>query len=171
MTMTPPFDTDDPWFSREEADRYEAAARDVPLGDLCLLLLHCGLRSSEVRNLCRGDLRLASDPPYLTVSLRWLALDQGPAMLLRSRLAAADRAHDQASGWDDPTRLVLTTAFGLPISQDQLRLVHLGICARAGLRPISLHGLRHTAISLLIAAGRPLNQLPGFVRRGKWRGR
>jgi integrase len=167
----PPTSTDNLGFSRDEADRYEAAARDFPHGDLCLLLLRCCLRGSEGRNLLRGDLRLEADPPCLRVNTRLLALDPDTARLLRDRLAWRDRAREQATRWDDPVDHVFTTAYGTPIGEGQLRRIHNRICMRAGLRPISVHGLRYTTASLLMAAGVPHSEVARILGHTTWRGR
>jgi len=168
---TPPSDTDNPWFSQDEADRYMAAARDVLHGDLCRLLLLGSLRGCEGRSLLRGDLRLEAASPYLVVNTRTLDVDAETVRLLRDRLAWRERARDRATRWDDPADHVFTTESGAPISEGQLRRIHTRICTRAGLRPITIRGLRHTSVSLLIVAGVPLAKVARILGHPTWQGR
>ena len=69
--MTPPTSTNNPWFSRDEADRYEAAARDVPHGGAGLLQIH--------QRICR----LAGVRHISVHGLRSTALSREPAPMSR----------------------------------------------------------------------------------------
>jgi integrase len=183
------------WFSREEALRYQEAARGVLHGDLCVFLLRTCLRSAEARGLLIQNLRLDLERPSFDVmtqttdpknalravgevgprpnpgfagrgkaagitpklktpaSYRPIDLDPETVMLVRDRLAWRDQIQGRVSRWDDRFDLVFTTKFGVPLTGNQLGQTHRRICDLAGVRRIPLHGLRHTGLSLLIAAG------------------
>jgi integrase len=70
--VTPPFNTDNPGFSQDEADRYEAAAQGVLHGDLCVFLLRSTLRMAEARGLLLRSLHLDGEPPHLLVQTAML---------------------------------------------------------------------------------------------------
>nr|WP_241251344.1 site-specific integrase [Candidatus Protofrankia californiensis] len=56
------------------------------------------------------------------------------------------------SRWKDD-RVVFATTIGSPVEHRNDIRAFKALCAKAGLRPVRLHDLRHTAASLLLAQG------------------
>ena len=86
-----------------------------------------------------------------TVALPGLAMDALRAQRgaqARHRLAAGPTYQD--AGW------VFATGLGASLVPDDTSRTFSRICAAAGLPPLSFHSLRHTAASLQLAAGVPL---------------
>jgi integrase len=178
------------WLTAAEARRYEAAAASVPDGDLCLFLLRSGLRVGEARGLLVSSLRLDGHRPWLEVSsqvdqansapgaertevvthhLKTAAahrrLDCDPVMerIIRARLAGRARPDAQAASGLD-RGLVFSTVKGEPMQRHRLSQANRRICELAGVRPITLHGLRHTTITLLIHTGIPFSEIVRLAR-------
>ncbi|MDQ3458718.1 MAG: site-specific integrase [Deinococcota bacterium] len=63
------------------------------------------------------------------------------------------------SGWQDRAGLVFTTPLGTPIGPRNLDRAFKGLVGIAGVKPISLHGLRHTHASLALQRGVPVEVL------------
>lgn len=188
------------WLSIDDARRYQAAAWDLPYGDLCVFLLHSCMRNGEARGLLRSQLLLDAATPRIEVrtqivhadpakdappigtrrnpgytgagrasvlsrelktaaSYRDLVCTEVMEVVLRQRLAALPALQLRAERWDSRYDLVFTSALGGPVPYTTLRVAHARICAAAGVRPITLHGLRHTGLSLLLAQDVPLREV------------
>jgi integrase len=136
-------------------DRYEAA---YALGML-------GLRASEVLGLARSDLHLDGSPPF--VDIRWQIVGSGVrAKRAPLKTAASEepvalppfvesrlRAHlaQQPTPIDDA--LVFVTEAGFAVNASWLTKHFAALVTAAGLPRMTLHDLRHGAVSLLIEAG------------------
>jgi integrase len=102
----------------------------------------------------RGGYELAE--PKTSRSRRTVMLPAIALEALRRRKAAQAAARLAAgSAWQDQARIVFTDAVGRPLRPDAVSAAFRATAARLGL-PVRLHDLRHTAASLLLAAGVPL---------------
>ncbi len=73
--------------------------------------------------------------------------------LRRHRKIQAEERLRAGTSWDDQG-LVFTTAIGTPLDAGALlRRTHYPLLKRAGLPRVNFHALRHTAATLLLAAG------------------
>ena len=157
-----------PW-SVEEARRFLRAARRDPLHAVFTFLLAYGLRRGEIlglswddvdfdqgvihirRQVVRAGGRLYLGPVKTTAGVRELPLLE----IVREALAeheAKQLLGNSASAWDRE-RLIFTTASGRPVEPRNIGRSFERIVRKAGLRPIRLHGLRHTTASLLKKLG------------------
>lgn len=151
-----------------DGDRYEA---------MVILMLHCGLRPGEVTglqwkhvNLKTGQLdvvgflrrepdgTLTLTPRPKSKSDRRLALPDNVVEALRGHQVAQKAERLKAAEWED-WGLVFCTEIGTPIDPSNLRREVTRLCDVAGVEPISPNELRHTAASLLVASGLPLEEV------------
>jgi integrase len=100
--------------------------------------------------------RLVAGPPKSDAGRRVVALDRTTIAALRAHQARqrAERAA-AGSGWQD-TGYVFTTPAGTPVKPDRLTRLFRRLVAVSGLPPVALHGLRHGAATLALAAGTDL---------------
>jgi integrase len=160
--------------SHAEWARLQAALPAGPYRDLCTTLVGTGMRFGEATALPVGAVNLAVDPPRLHVVQAWKAdgangYELGTPKSQRSRrtitfgAAVVEAIRPHLAGKRD-AELVFTTPAGAPIRTANFRhRMWLPACAAAGLaRRPRVHDLRHTHVSWLIAAGRPV---PGISRR------
>lgn len=153
-----------------EAETFRAAVADDRLFGLWLCSLY-GMRRSEVVglrwsaiNLDTGTLRVrkgrvnvggqaVEDDPKSERSKRSLPLPADVTEALRS-LKTHQRAEALALGvsWADD-RLVAVHEDGRPVRPDWYSDTFDRLRERAGLRQITLHGLRHTSVSLMFDRG------------------
>lgn len=99
---------------------------------------------------------LIAGPPKSDAGRRVIALDKTTIGALRAhqarqqaeRVAAGERWHD--------TGYVFTTKTGKPVGPDRLTRLFRRLVAGSGLPPVTLHGLRHGAATLALAAGTDL---------------
>jgi len=89
-------------------------------------------------------------PPSLVAALRAHRIRQ-----LEERLAAGSRWHD--------TGHVFVTPIGTPIDPDNCSKAFKALLASKGLRDVRLHDLRHTAATLMIRDGLPVNEVSGVL--------
>jgi integrase len=86
-----------------------------------------------------------------------------PAMtrdaLERRRVAQSAEREAAGTAWQDVDGLIFTDAIGRPISGSAASHAWQDALRRAGLPPFRLHDARHTAASLLLAAGVPLRTI------------
>lgn len=100
--------------------------------------------------------RLVAGPPKSDAGRRVIALDKTTiAALCEHRFR--QQAERAASGarWAG-TGYVFTTRSGKPVGPDQLTRLFRKLVAASGLPPVTLHGLRHGAATLALAAGTDL---------------
>lgn len=100
--------------------------------------------------------RLMAGPPKSDSGRRLVALDRTTIAALRAHraLQQAERAA-AGTGWQD-TGYVFTTPAGKPVAPDRLTRLFRRLVAASGLPPVTLHGLRHGAATLALAAGTDL---------------
>jgi integrase len=100
--------------------------------------------------------RMVAGPPKSEAGLRVIALDTTTIAALRAHRV---RQHGEraAAGtrWTD-SGYVFTTQTGKPIGPDRLTRLFRRLVADSGLPPVTLHGLRHGAATLALAAGTDL---------------
>jgi integrase len=100
--------------------------------------------------------RLVAGPPKSDAGRRVVALDRTTIAALR-----AHQGHQQAeraaagTGWAE-TGYVFTSRAGKPVGPDRLTRLFRRLVTESGLPPVTLHGLRHGAATLALAAGTDL---------------
>ena len=132
-----------------------------------LLMLRCGLRVGEVRNLSLGDLYL--QPASCSLPRLWLRGKNGSQRVaylsnqaltaLKDWLGVRPTANDQAVFLSRLGRCMTVTAI-------QLRLAHY--CRRAGVW-ITCHQFRHTFARHLIEAGVPVTSVQRLLGHARIR--
>lgn len=144
-----------------------------------------GLRPGELTGLLLSDLNFDSDPATLTISG---AMKRGPdgrvargdvkrstaglrTIELPPVVAEAVRAHRKrlaqerlqlGQAWQDHG-LLFPSEVGTPLDPSHLRRVFARIAKRAGLDANFPYLLRHTAVSLLVDAGKSIEQVADML--------
>jgi integrase len=158
-------------WSPEEARRFVEAAQGDRLFALWFLLLTTGLRRGEAVGLRWADLDLdrgvlsvrrtiasvdgemVEMEPKTAKSRRSVALDAATVKALRAHRKRQDAEHELVGdGWAE-RGAVFSYPDGRPLHPDHVMVVFRRLVADAGLPPIRLHDLRHTAATLALAAG------------------
>jgi integrase len=100
--------------------------------------------------------QLVAGPPKSDAGRRVVALDRTTIAALRVHWACqrAERAA-AGTGWAE-TGYVFTTRTGKPVGPDRLTRLFRRLVTESGLPPVTLHGLRHGAATLALAAGTDL---------------
>ena len=150
-------------WTREEVAAFTDAMLADPgqWGDLFVVVLYTGLRTSEALGLDSGDIRLAHRS--LTVQRGLIEL-QGRRFVTRETKSRASRRSvslpDQAirallhrGGFSGP---VFRYEDGRPPSRSALRSALVWASKRAGVPYIGMHGLRHQHCTMLAWAGVPI---------------
>ena len=155
----------------EQTAQFLHYVRDNRLYALFHLVALRGLRRGEAAGLRWSDLdldartltvtgqlqqlggRLIAGPPKSDAGRRAIALDKTTIAALRVH-RAGQQAERAAAGsrWAE-TGYVFTTRTGKPIGPDWLTRMFRRLVAESGLPPVTLHGLRHGAATLALAAG------------------
>ena len=166
--------------SVEEANRFVAAVRGTEDEALVLVALTMGLRPGEVTGLTwdavdldegvltvRQALKRLPDGTYVigppkVGSYRLLRLPDDLVALLRSHRLAQRKARLASEVWEDHG-LVFTNALGRPIDSSNLRRLVATYAKRAGVGHLSPNELRHSAASLLVANGTPLQEVSDLL--------
>jgi integrase len=127
------------------------------------------MRRSELAGLCWSDVDLASrrihvrqaqvddelDSTKSADSERVISLDHDRAEALKTwRKAQLAERLAWRGEWTDSGQ-VFTREDGTPLRPPWISVRFDTLAARAGLPPITLHGLRHGAATMLLAAGQP----------------
>ncbi len=161
-------------WTAEQTGTFLDAARSDRLYPLFHLIAYRGLRRGEAVGLRwvdvdleRGALRVTQQvvqlgwateigPPKTGSGERTISLDEKTVAVLR-RWSVLQVRHREgwASGWVD-SGLVFTRENGGPLHPDLATDAFARLARRAGLPPIRLHDLRHTAASLALQAGVPM---------------
>jgi integrase len=157
-----------------EAGRLLEAAKEDRLYALLVLLLGSGLRRGEALalhwrdvdltaghlwvkwSLARVGGRLLFSQPKTEKSRRFVSLPEPVIETLRRHRVGQASERLAASvwhPWPDHDDLVFSTQFGTPIEPRNAARSFARIADRAGLDGASLHTLRHSAASALIASG------------------
>jgi integrase len=159
----------------EEARALLAAARGDRLESLYVLALMCGLRRGEALALKWNDVDLDGQTVRVqgtlqrrprvglviespktararrTISLPALAVD---AIRRHKREQAAERLAAGAH-WQHQN-FIFATPIGTPLDPRNVTRLFHGLCCRAGLGQRRFHALRHSAATLMLAEGVPL---------------
>lgn len=167
------------WLDRAKAQALLAANGDDPLLVLWALLLYCGCRPSEALalrwenvDLERGLLRVEEsltprkgDPAWVLTepktqrSRRSLPIPAEVVRLMEShrsrqqveRIVAGSAYQDHGAGG-----FCFAQGNGAPLREDGLARRLAAACTRAKIETVTPYQLRHTAASLMLAAGVPL---------------
>jgi integrase len=161
--------------SAEQVGRLVDATQDDEYGPLFTLAVSSGLRLGELVGLSWYDIDL--EARQLTVKRAAFQRDDGaydfgqpktkgsrrtvmlPALAIdalrrqKARQAAARLA--AGSAWQDRHSLVFTDAVGRPVVPGHVSKAFRSVADRLGL-PVRFHDLRHTAATLMLAAGVPM---------------
>jgi integrase len=159
--------------TEEQAKAVLAASRGTRWEAAFALMLSLGLRPGECLGLCWSDVDL--NGLTLTVrhslkrdgtvgevkndgSRRQLTLPARLVPLLKSRKAAQAKERLKAAEyWQDGSGLVFTTEVGMPVSDRNLAQRDFReICAKAKVGEWHLHECRHTAATLMLTNGLPI---------------
>jgi integrase len=97
--------------------------------------------------------RLVSGPPKSDAGRRVIALDSTTVAALREHGLRQQAERAAAGGRWAQTGYVFTTPIGKPVAPDRLTRLFAKLVAASGLPPVTLHGLRHGAATLALAAG------------------
>ena len=164
----------------EEANRFVDAVRGTEDEALVLVALTMGLRPGEVTGLSwdavdldegvltvRQALKRLPDGTYVigapkVDSYRMLRLPTDLVGLLRAHRLAQRKARLAAEVWEDHG-LVFTNALGRPIDASNLRRTVATYAKRANVGHLSPNELRHSAASLLVANGTPLQDVSDLL--------
>jgi integrase len=123
---------------------------DIDLGDAPTVHVRQQLQRRDGEGLVLVELKTPQ-------SRRDLALTAQMATALRSWRAAQTAERLQAgANWHDSGGLVFTTPIGTPVDPDNYRHRFSALTTKCGLGHWSTHELRHSAGSLLFAAGVPM---------------
>jgi integrase len=174
---------------REELAAVLRAVEDDRLRALWVTLLSLGLRRGEALALRWLDLDIAEGRVTISRSLQRLrAPGEKSGRLVESAtktgrsdtlaippiLAEALETHRRlqarermaARVWVDPG-LVFTTTVGTPLEPRNVNRAWAAVCAKARIRPVRVHDLRHTAATLLLAQGVDMKTVQATLRHSR----
>jgi integrase len=152
--------------------RYLVRAARRPVGEHRRALR--GLRRGEAAGLRWSDLdldagtltvagqpqqlcgRLVAGPPKSDAGRRVIALDKTTITALREHRLRQQAERGAAGNRWTETGHVFTTVAGTPFRPDRMTRLFAKLVAASGLPPVTLHGLRHGAATLALAAGADL---------------
>jgi len=100
--------------------------------------------------------RLAEGPPKSDVGRRVIALDATTIAALREHRVRQEAERAAAGTRWAQTGYVFTTPAGKPVAPDRMTRLFAKLVAASGLPPVTLHGLRHGAATVALAAGADL---------------
>jgi integrase len=100
--------------------------------------------------------RLIAGPPKSDAGLRVIALDKTTVAALREHKLRQEAERAAAGARWTETGYVFTTRTGKPVGPDRVTRLFRRLVAESGLPPVTLHGLRHGAATLALAAGTDL---------------
>jgi integrase len=156
-------------WSRDHTGAFLDAIQGERLYSLCELAAYTGMRRSELAGLCWLDVDLASrrihvrqaqvddelDSTKSEDSERIISLDKNRTETLKIwRKAQLAERLAWGAEWVDSGR-VFTREDGMPLRPAWISVRFDTLATRVGLPPITLHGLRHGAATMLLAAGQP----------------
>lgn len=169
------------WLKAAEARRIIEEAHDERYWPLWVLILTTGLRVSEALGLAWSDVDLVNGRLTVRLQLRrrkrrdadydpkkpWVRVPLKTRQSRRSieltpmavdALTEQGRRQDAERGTEpEPIDgLVFTTASGLPIHSTNVLPSWYAVLRRLGLPRVTTHDLRHSAASMMLAAGVPL---------------
>jgi len=100
--------------------------------------------------------RLVAGPPKSDAGRRAIALDKTTIVALREHQAQQQTERNAAGTRWTQTGYVFTNRTGKPVAPDRMTRLFAKLVAASGLPPVTLHGLRHGAATLALAAGADL---------------
>jgi integrase len=163
----------DCWTTGDECSRYLEAAKKENLSFyvFACLALNTGCRSGEIIALEHQDvdlerrrIRIWRILEYVTGEVvertkgfteRWLGINDS--------LHEALTFHRANTKHQRPSSPLICYDNGLRIDQHGMRVIHLKVCKKAGVKPIRVHDLRHTFASHFIMNGGSLTELQGLL--------
>ena len=173
-----------PVWTPAQTAAFLALVRGHRLYALFHLVALTGLRRGEVCGLTWADLdldagvlsvtrqrrqttgRIAVAPPKSLAGIREIALDHTTVTALRQHRhrQPAEHAARSAPGerWYD-SGYVFTYPDGRPLSPDRLSRIFAVLVGACGLPPVTLHGLRHGAATMALAAGADLKTVQAML--------
>lgn len=168
------------WLDRDQLMALFDATADTPLHALWVLAGSTGLRSAEMLGLAWPDVHLDDDPrltirhtlhrvggewqlrPTKTRQERTVYLDEYAVTALRKHHAMQSR-EALAAGAGAPEGLVFTTVNGLPYHGADLSRYLRAELEAAGLPVVTLHALRHSCASWLLATDTPIQVVASIL--------
>jgi len=127
--------------------------------------LEPGAESFEVRNQLQR-LRLEGEPKSRLV-LRPLKTERSrrtlPLVLDALEAVKAEKARQKEAGFENPLGLVFLNPQGRPFDQKYVDVRLKAALRRAGLRPMGMHALRHSAITFMLMKGMNLHMASRFA--------
>ena len=145
-----------------EAAQVLAAAAGHRLEALAVLVLAVGLRQGEALSLRWDDLDLDADGGTVTITesktdagRRTVALPPFVVLALRAHRARQLKERLAATYWDDP-ELVFATMAGTKLNRSNVLHWWLALTVSAGVGRRRFHASRHTAATLMLNNGVPL---------------
>lgn len=151
----------------QQIHAYLVQAAASPSYALLLVMLLCGLRRSEALGLQWADLDL--DRLVLHVRRQRLHGQPCPLKTDKSRrdIALAAPVAAELARVRSAQQVRSYHGWVCDVTPDRLRRDHLAVLARAGLPPVTLHGLRHSMATGAILAGCPLKVLQCVLGHSK----
>jgi integrase len=159
------------WTAEQTGRFLDAALAHERLYPIYHLIAYRGLRRGEAVGAARRELSLKDGTLRITQALvqvgwelqvsdpktdgseRTVSLDAGSISVLKRWIAIQDAEREVlGSAWQD-TGLLFTREDGSAVHPDAVTVAFHRIAEEAGLPPIRLHDLRHTAASLALQAG------------------
>jgi integrase len=148
-------------WTREQTGEWLDSIEGERLYALFHLAAYYGPRRNELRNLMWANADLAARRIHIRGDVKsedsdWIvAIGQATADVLRGwRKAQLAERMAWGAAWTDSGH-VFTREDGAPLRPGWVSTRFDTLAARAGLPPITLHGLRHGAATMLLAAGQP----------------
>jgi integrase len=145
-----------------EATAVLEAVAGARLEAVAVVVLTMGLRQGELIRLRWADVELDGDEPYVRVvrsktaaGVRMLGLPAVAVRALRSHRAGQAMERLAAPYWHDPG-LVFTNTIGAPLTGRTVLDWWYGVCKAAGIPRRRFHATRHTAATLMLNNGVPL---------------
>jgi integrase len=156
---------------RDDIAKLLNTARDARLYPIVALALGTGLRRGEILGLRWSDLdlerrtltvaqsleqvgkELAFKPPKTRRSRRTIALSPSVVEMLKAHKAEQAAARLALGMGRDPAALVFTRIDGDPLQPDSVSKMFAKLVAKAGVRRVTFHALRHTHATELLRAG------------------